>query len=53
MLTLDFCRDTEIKHDVPWVAGVGSYEDGYLIGLNNLLNIFEGLQPVNGKTVSL
>lgn len=33
-------RDVEIKHDVPWVGGANSLEDGYLIGLDNLIRIF-------------
>lgn len=29
----------QISHDKPWTRG--SHEDGYLIGLNNLISLFE------------
>lgn len=33
---------SEIRHDVEWQ--VGSHEDGYLIGVNNLIDIFEEIR---------
>eukprot|EP00911_Craspedida_sp_UC1_P002583 UC1_evm1s1915 len=32
-------RDVTIHHDRVWMPGHGSYEDGYLIGLNNIIAI--------------
>ena len=33
---------TKLKHDVPWVDG--NNEDGYLTGVDNLIEIFEALR---------
>jgi 1D-myo-inositol-triphosphate 3-kinase len=42
---IDFAKtvktDTELNHRVPWE--IGNHEDGYLYGLDNLINIFEQL----------
>jgi len=34
------CRDVVVQHDVPWVPGSNSPEDGYFIGLDNLITLF-------------
>jgi 1D-myo-inositol-triphosphate 3-kinase len=36
--TLILPQETKINHTSEWV--VGNHEDGYLIGINNLLDIF-------------
>lgn len=35
-------RISKIQHDVDWQ--VGNHEDGYLIGVNNLINIFQDIR---------
>jgi 1D-myo-inositol-triphosphate 3-kinase len=32
-----------LRHSEPWV--LGNHEDGYLIGLNNLIKLFQELPP--------
>lgn len=40
--------DVNIDHNTAWK--VGNHEDGYLIGLNNLISIFESLlKDANGN----
>lgn len=39
--TVNLPSDTSITHNSKW--SVGNHEDGYLIGINNLINIFEEL----------
>ena len=34
--------ETALKHDVPWVDG--NNEDGYLTGVDNLIEIYEALR---------
>lgn len=40
--TITLPPKTEITHSTEW--SVGNHEDGYLIGINNLIQIFEELQ---------
>ena len=37
--TRPLCAETKITHDRPWQEG--NHEDGYLIGINSLINIFQ------------
>lgn len=46
--TVPVPEDVNIDHNTTWK--VGNHEDGYLIGLNNLISIFESLlQDANGN----
>lgn len=48
--TIELPENTYITHDRKWE--VGNHEDGYLIGLNNLIEIFsELLEDINGEVV--
>lgn len=40
--TLILPDDIKISHDSEWV--VGNHEDGYLIGINNLIDIFNEMK---------
>eukprot|EP00730_Choanoeca_flexa_P015281 TRINITY_DN6982_c0_g1_i1.p1 TRINITY_DN6982_c0_g1~~TRINITY_DN6982_c0_g1_i1.p1 ORF type:complete len:646 (+),score=121.73 TRINITY_DN6982_c0_g1_i1:200-2137(+) len=37
-------RDEDISHTVAWQPGCGSHEDGYLIGLDNLIECFRAVR---------
>lgn len=43
--------DTPITHSNKW--SVGNHEDGYLIGINNLINIFEELRDNDAKSTEM
>lgn len=46
--TVPVPEDVNIDHNTAWK--VGNHEDGYLIGLNNLISIFESLlKDANGN----
>ena len=34
-------RGVPIKHNVAWVPNTGSYEDEYLVGLDNIIRMFQ------------
>lgn len=47
--TVSLPDTTNITHSSEWI--VGNHEDGYLIGINNLIQIFEELQAQEATTV--
>lgn len=49
--TLILPQDIKINHTSEWV--VGNHEDGYLIGINNLLDIFTEMNAANTFPVTL
>lgn len=41
--------DCKIYHDRPWQAGQNSFEDGYLTGLNKLIEVIEACKTVQER----
>lgn len=49
--TLHLPENVKIDHNTKWT--VGNHEDGYLIGINNLIEIFESLQNELNESVTI
>lgn len=46
--TIILPSEVKINHDSEWI--VGNHEDGYLIGLNNLIEVFTEMSKIKPTT---
>ena len=49
--TIILPNDVKINHASEWI--VGNHEDGYLIGLNNLIDIFTAMTKTKPSTAKI